>query len=307
MRGRYVFRQAGKIVGEQTNLITDSGRREILRFLAGQRGALGGAIGIGAGSIAPALTNTELVLEYGRTMVEVTAPDFNRRVVVYKTTLPQLLEGNIYEVGVWSNATNIVPVSNVLSFDPNNEAWTGGTWDATGTRLGGQGLRVDAATNTTTTVSLPIFAGDLTAVGYNDTFALAFYVWESNADLVRITFRSADALRYFTYTVDTPVKGYNIVKFTKANIVATGAIGYDEIVSVDVTVVSNPTDAPLDPELGTTLGYTGTRVSFDRLLVKPYNAEDIGNILISRSVLATPITKAPVAPMEIEYYLELGV
>lgn len=306
MRGTYVFKQAGEIVGTSTNLITTQGRREIMRFLAGHRGTIGGAIGLGVGDTPTALTDTELVLEYERIMVEVSAPDFTRGLIIYKGTIPKLMEGSIYESCLWTNPAQIAKSTNILSFDKDYEAWSTGTWSPTGTRLGGDGLRLDAATGLEVSSVLPVFTGNLVDVGLNDTFTLAVYCADANTDLVRVRFSAADDLRYFTYENLNPVKGYNILKFKKADFVQTGALNFSEVTKATVFVKANAADAPIDPEIGEPLGYTGTRATFDRLLVKPYNAEDIGNILVSRSVAGAPIVKSPVAPMEVEYYLELG-
>lgn len=304
MRGTYVFKQAGKIVGTSSNLITGAGRREILRFLANQRGTIGGAIGVGVGDQAPDLTDSDLVLEYERIMVEVSSPDFNRSLIIYKTTLPKELEGSIYEVGLWSNPTSLTRSSNVLSFDQGFEAWSGGSWLSAGTRLGGDGLVLAPATGGTVSSTLN-FTGNLADVAFNDTFALAFYSADQNTDWARVRFLNADGTSYFEYQFTEPVFGYNIVKFTKADFTKTGTLNWSDVVSAQVSVRANTTDAVIDPEIGEPLGYTGTRVTFDRLIVKPFTSEDVGNVLVSRSVRGAAIVKTPVAPMEIEYYLEL--
>lgn len=302
MRGYYIFRQKGEVVARAENLITTAGRREFLRYIAGHRSNFAGSIGVGAGGAAPTLADTALGLEFDRLNIDVSSPDFIRDMVVFKGTLPAMTVGVIHEIGLWTSAAGAQALTQTLTaFDKNKESWSAGTDTAANSRLGARGLEVTAATNTTAVATFNGFTADFSRLSAQDQFTLGVYVSDANTNTLRVRFLSSDGNSYYEFSTTNISQGYNIYNFNINNLTKTGTMTLADIRQIAVNVVSDATDTT------TGMGYTGSRVVFDALLLRPAGTFSSDNVLISRAVPGTPVVKAEGAPMDIEYYLDLDV
>lgn len=296
MKGIYRFYQNGMLVGKSDNLITTEGKRLILRYLAGQSPDLGGAIGLGVGSTAAALTDTRLTYEVDRAIVTLKNADYNTNVVIFKTTIPQNMIYKIYEACLWSSPSNSLNADYssrvITTFDLDVEPWTNATVDSTVARTSLDSVRVDAGANLTVSTRMQA-ALDLSGYSNNDTFLLAFNKVNANITDLTLSFENETGGSFKqTISITALPVGYNILSFPKSGFTATGTIAWNGITKFGV-----------DVKAGATAGY----VILDGLRIEDTDTVNQDYVLVSRSVLGTPLVKTDIAPMDIEYALEFNV
>lgn len=297
MRGFYRFYQNGNLIGEHENLLTTEGKRLILRYLAGQSPSLGGAIGLGVSSIAATVNDVIMGFEIERVPVSLKNADYTNNVVLFKGTIEQDAEFKIYEAGLWSTAANNLSGEFdsrlITTFDLDLEDWTNVTADTTANRTGPDAVRVDAAISSTTQARLDV---DMELSGYsaNDTFYLAFSKANNNINTIKLIFEdvvSGGSLS-LTKTVSSLPTGYNILAFRKGDFVASGTISWDSITRMGFDVTA-----------GGTAGY----VILDGLRIEDLDTPNQDFVLVSHTVLSSPLVKTSTAPMDVEYALDFNV
>lgn len=297
MRGIYRFYQDGKLVAERENLITTEGKRLILRYLAGQSPSLGAAIGLGVSAVAATASDAILGFEIKRIAVDLKNADYVNNVVLFKGTIEQDSAFSIYEAGLWSTATNDLSGefdSRLLTtFDTDLEAWTNITLDTSVARTGPDAARVDAASSATTSPRLDVDM-DLSGYSSNDTFYLAFSKPNNNIASIKLIFQDTTTGGSFslTKTVSSLPTGYNILAFRKGDFTASGTISWDSInrFGFDVTATA-------------TAGY----VVLDGLRIEDLDTTNQNFVLVSHTVLGSPLVKTNTAPMDVEYALDFSV
>jgi hypothetical protein len=237
-----------------------------------------------------------LTYEFDRATIYLTTPDYINRTIIFKGTIPEGTIGTIYEVGLYSspyssNNTGSSPRL-LASFESGYEAWSNGTYVAGNQRVGNNALRLAPATNGTLTTVLPSVGLDLSGYANTDQFTLAFYNQNTNASSVKVRLRAPGGAAYYEYTVSNPVAGYNVVTFNKSAFSTTGVVDFANIDSLELSVSSKATGA--------------SQVDFDGFRVDSgVVSED--NVLISRSVLPTPVPKTGLREMDVEYALEVSL
>lgn len=297
MRGIYRFYQAGKLIGEHKNLITDEGKRLVLRYLAGQAPSLGGAIGLGVSAVAANTADVSLGFEIERIPVNLRNADYTTDVVLFKGTIDQDVTFKIYEAGLWSTASNNLSGefdSRLLTtFDLELEEWTNVVVDTTANRTSVDAVRVDAAISSTASPRLEVEM-DLSGYSVNDTFLLAFSKPNNNISTITMVFEDVISGGNLTLskTVSSLPTGYNVISFRKGDFVASGIVDWDNINSMGFDVTA-----------GGTAGY----VILDGVRVEDTDTPNQDFILVSHTVLASPLEKTNVAPMDVEYALEFNV
>src|SRR6476469_6797323 len=114
-------------------MITQQGVTYIKRYLAGFVPSMAQSIAFGLGNRAESNTDTKLQFEVERVDINLTSYDFVNNKLIFKAELPDDFQGQIYEVGLFSQPSNAVAGefgSKMLSsFDSFDEGWT---VDATG-------------------------------------------------------------------------------------------------------------------------------------------------------------------------------
>lgn len=296
MRGTYRFYQDGELIASHKNLLTTEGKRLILRYLAGQAPSLGGAIGLGVSATPATVDDFRLGFEVDRAVVDLRSADYANNVVLFKGTLPQEAEYIIYEAGLWSATSNVLAGNfaseNITSFELGVEEWTNAMVDTSHNRTTEDAVRIDVTGGSSTSSRIDV---DVDYSGYtaNDDFLLAFYKPDNGVDTITLIFE--DVLTGGTLTNAVTVSslpvGYNIISFRKGDFIATGTIDWGTITRMGFDVAA------------TTTSY----VVLDSLRVEDTDTPNQEYILVSRSVLGTPIVKTSVSPMDVEYALEFNV
>lgn len=296
MKGTYRFYQDGELIATQKNLITTEGERLILRYLAGSATSLGAAIGLGVVETTATVNDKRLGFEVYRASVDVRSIDYDANTVLFKGAIDQNAVFNLYEAGLWSTETNALGATDstfLTTFDLTSEAWTNVTADVTFPRTSEDSIRVDATANATTSPRLEV---DMDLAGYSpeDVFVLAFYKADSNIASITLYFGNSLTGGSFTLTktISAMPVGYNVVEFRKGDFVVNGGITWDDIDTLGLNVTA-----------GATAGY----VIVDGLRAEDTDTPDQDHVLVSRTVMATPLVKSSTAPMDVEYTLEFGV
>lgn len=291
MKGVYTFSQNGRVVGTQENLITTAGRKTLLEFVAGYQRILVGTLSVGVGSAAAAVSDRGLNFEVSRQAVIGTGIDYGNNSVIFRSQLPATEEYVLYEIGASSSTLESVPFGSMLLLDFNPlDAWTAGTWVATNSRMG-SALQLTSAASTTTETSLSGLTVDLS--GYSDLDKFVTAIRANNAFVGSLAIRfMTDASNYFTWTIASPASGvYTVASTTRGAVTATGAPSWSNITQIAYRVTA-------------TSGGTAS-IDLDGLRVEDSGTIREDNVLISRAVLGTPVTKTPGIPLDIEYAITL--
>lgn len=297
MRGIYRFYQEGKLIAESSNLITTEGKRLILRYLAGQAPSLGAAIGVGISEKPAEESDVMLGFEIDRVAVSLKNADYMNDVVLFKGTIEQDADYKIYEAGLWSSDFNNLSGefdSRLLTtFDLDIEEWTNAVADTTANRTSVDAVRVDALANETTECRLDVEM-DLSGYSANDTFYLAFSKPDNNVESLRMVFEdpisggSVSLLK----NIDILPEGFNILEFRKGDFAASGTINWNNITRFGVDVTA-----------GSSNGY----VILDGIRIEDVDTPNQDFVLVSHTVLSSPLVKTGIAPMDIEYALDFNV
>ncbi len=296
IKGTYRFYQNGELIATQKNLITSEGERLILRYLAGSASSIGSAIALGVMQTPATIGDKRLGFEVYRASVEVRSIDYNANTILFKGAIDQNAVFNLYEAGLWSTETNSLGTTDSTSlttFDLTSELWTNVTADATQARTSEDSIRVDALASSTTSPRLEVDM-DLSGYSTEDIFTLAFYKANNNINSITLYFGNSltGGTLTLTKTISAMPVGYNVVEFRKGDFVVNGGISWDDIDTLGVDVTA-----------GGTAGY----VIIDGLRAEDTDTPDQDHILVSRTVMATPLVKTSTAPMDVEYTLEFSV
>lgn len=297
MRGIYRFYQNNELIAEHENLLTTEGKRLILRYLAGQSPSLGGAIGLGVSSVAATVNDATLGFEINRVPVSLKNADYTTNVVLFKGTIDQDVSFSIYEAGLWSTAANSLSGEFdsrlITTFDTDLEDWTNVTVDTTANRTGPDAVRVNAAISSTTQTRLDVDM-DLSGYSANDTFLLAFSKPNNNISTIKLIFEDvvSGGSISLTKTVSSLPTGYNVLAFKKGDFTASGTISWDSISRMGFDVTA-----------GGTAGY----VILDGLRVEDLDTPNQDFVLVSHTILSSPLVKSDTAPMDVEYALDFNV
>jgi hypothetical protein len=296
-KGTYRFYQNGRLVGQSDNIITTAGRRAILQYLAGRGGSVGSSLALGTGSAVATIADKRLTFEVDRATIDVLSALYDSNYLVFKATIPQDRVFTIYEVGLFNLPQDGLSTSTgrvLASFETGLETWSAGTYTTTvNARVGGEALRLQPAGSGTveTILDAPMDLGSYTI---DDNFTIAFYKNSSNASSLILKFKNANGDNFsLSKSINALPNGYNIVTFRKGDFTASSL----SILWSDLTQVSISHSA--------TAG-GASDIYLDGMRVEDDDYESTDYALTSRSVLATPVVKSDVSPMDIEYALELA-
>lgn len=297
MRGFYRFYQNGKMIAEHENLITTEGKRLVLRYLAGQSPSLGGAIGMGVMPTEATVDDSILGFEVQRVPVSLRSADYTNNLVLFKGTIDQDMTFKIYEAGLWSMPANTLSgefdSALITTFDTDLEEWSDVEIDSTISRTSADSVKVSASSSSTTSPRLDVDM-DLSGYSANDNFVLAFNKTNGNITTIKLIFENviSGGSLSLEKTISSLPNGYNTLVFRKGDFVADGTIGWNSIDRMGFDV---------------TAGGTAGNVILDGLRVEDVDTPNQDFILVSRSVLSSPLVKTDVAPMDVEYALEFNV
>ncbi len=308
LKGTYVFYEDGKEIYRSENVITKFGKRFLTNFVAGNVFGFSKDMAFGIDSTAATENDTRLGFEFYRTPVLFGTPDIQTvsnttsYAVVYKTTIPQDIVGEVYEVGIYpSTRSSINDFDSKYISDFNDSLdWE----DSSGNnpsvidsnyRIGGNVLRMYATSTTPREYKSNINSLDLSGYSTLDTIRLAYYREDANLASIKIRLYS-DPTRYYEATiVPTSGNGYKI----SADIPLSTFFSGSTSPAPDITNI-NQVGIIVTASAGTTY------VGMDGLRINDEDTFDPTFGMISRSVLSTPLSKVSGRQVDVEYRLSLG-
>lgn len=294
MKGYYKVYDKGDLVAELPNILTNSGRIAIGRYLAGERASWGDALAIGSGDSTPDLTNKSLDMEFWRE--EVDFKSYNgpasspANKLILRSIIPSRVAGFIHEIGVYCTLTpdQILQYGPIIAaFDSSQENWSGGSDDLLSYRIGTKSLRVESGLSATLE-----YYGDLRAFGQDTKFKLAYFSFGSATSVkIRIASNSSN-YREYAFEPDLGA-GYRVESWALADFDQVGNPDWKEFFTLEVEV-----EGPGD-------------IVFDGFSATDERPEDITTVLVSRALVNTNgdnfIEKLPTRELQIEYLIDLGV
>lgn len=315
IKGEYIFYQDGQEIGRSENLITKFGKRFLTTYLAGnvsfdQKDL---AIGIASDSdFAVADTNARLGFEFYRAPISfgttdiVTSGGSTTYSVVYKTTIPQDVAGVIKEIGLYPGtriSTNNYDSRFLSDFENNREWYDSSNANpaivTTPTPRIGAGViehkfNTGDTTNTTKEFKYNIGNFDLSGYSVNDNLALAYNRANTNSSQIRIKFYSSSS-DYFYGDISPSGTGDKISTVSMSDVFA-NQNGTPDASSISIIGI----------EVTRTSAASAATIYLDGLRINDQDTFDPIFGLISRSDIASPITKVAGRPIDIEYKITLG-
>lgn len=309
IKGTYIFYDDGKEIGRHHNVITKFGKRFLTNFIAGNISSLGKDMAFGIDNTAATEGDTRLGFEFYRAPVLFGSTDIQTvssvtsYSVVYKTTIPQDIVGQIYEVGLYPStrasinnfdSKYISDFSDVLDWEDSGAVNPLVVTD--NYRIGGNLLDMTASTSSSKEYKSSINTLDLSGYSTADSIKLAYYREDANLSNIKIRLYS-EASKYYEATV-TPSAGTGY------------KISSDILLSTFFSGATNPgPDITNINQVGivvTASGGGSTTAGLDGLRINDEDTFDPEFGLISRSVLATPISKVAGRQVDVEYRLDLN-
>jgi hypothetical protein len=218
LKGTYVFYENGKEVARRSNVITKFGKRFLTNFIAGNIVTLSKDMAFGIDGTSATENDTRLGFEFyrapvlfGSTDIQ-TADGVTTYSVVYKTTIPQDVVGEIYEIGLYpstrssinnfdskfiTNFDSIVDWEDSSGINPLN---TGSNY-----RIGGNLLRMSASANSSKEYKSTIPSLNISGYSTADTIRVAYYREDANLSTIKVRLYS-DNSKYYEATI-TPSSG----------------------------------------------------------------------------------------------------
>jgi hypothetical protein len=249
-------------------MITAQGKTAIRRFLAGYQGTIADTLAVGLGAAA----GESMQCEWARYPIGTVGTNVDNSQTVFKSSGVVGLSGTVYEIGLIQGAGGVPNDTIVSHFNDTEEAWTGNGYSfvTTNSRLD-KGLKVTPNQAVTSFIN----PTDLSGFGPQDQAVLAAYSAATGTAKVTLNFANGSSVVYsFSLSV-----GYNIVKTIKSSATATGQVDWLGANKITVTSTSDTT--------------------FDLFKFAPVAA--LNEIIVARTVIATPFKTTTTLPLEIEY------
>jgi hypothetical protein len=298
-------------------MITKFGKRFLTDYIAGNSNFTSKdlALGIATSSqYALADTNTRLGFEIYRMPVGLSSISIEsdgsggfNYYAIFQTTIPQDVSGVISEIGLYPGirkSLNLFDSKSITSFE-NNTLWLDSSGDspalesntADGTtfvsKIGQNMVRFNVNQSAVKEYVNSIVLLDISGYSTADSLSIAYKKADNNTSKIRVKLYSSSSAYYY------------------ADFTPSGA-DEDKIQSVLMsTVFSNIVGSPDQTNINqigveVTAGAGGnTVVYFDGLRINDEDTFDPLYGLISRQLLATPLTKPAGRPVDVEYKLQL--
>lgn len=307
IEGRIRFIQDGEVVAEGCNLITNIGKRAILRYLAGQVDNYASGLVVGVSSTTPNATDTALSFEVSRMPIMISSvKDYVNFDIVYRAQLPKGLQASIREVGLVSNVTSSSTrglFNRVLSqMDSSGEGWTALSGpaissDTANSRFGQDGLRVNTIPlSTTSLLELPV-ALDMSGYVQTDQIRLLYTTFDTNCQEIKVEFLASNGKSLYTLiTPPTHTAGAGNPQVNIASVPITSFVNWandwNDVVDIRVTTTAKSAGA--------------CSIMFDGLIIVDNNTIDENSCLVTRAAVG-PVTKSSNVDMDIEYTLRFAL
>lgn len=301
MRGTYRVYEDGKLIAEESNLITTAGKSIITQYLAGKIPSYAGAIAIGSGTTAAADSDTSLAMEYTRLPIYASYANIGASYkIVHKAVFPENTAGYITEMGLWPSLGN--PVSSLTDQRMLVSSVTAGVvWTETvATVISAAGIASAAGGSTnirigTNSISFTANAAgttpcniDLSQYSPSDLIKVAFYAGSSSANSFTVRLE-VDSSNYYSKSISHGSStAYQINSSAISTWTATGAPTLGGIKTVRVT------------------NGAGTVLYLDGIKVDPISTFNPVYNLVSRAVLGSPIVKRAGSRYDLEYEITVN-
>ena len=307
IKGTYIVYENNKEVVRQSNIITKFGKRFLTNYLAGNITNPQKDMAFGIDSTSATENDSRLGFEFYRTPILIASTDIQTQSsvttynIVFKTTIPQDVSGQINEVGVYPSlrsSINNFDSKFITDFNDYLDWETSGGSNpnivTTNQKIGDNMLVMSSNTTSAQEYKTSVLPIDLSGYSVNDTITLAYYKNDTNLSSIKIRLYTT-ASDYYEVTV-TPASGtgYKITSAIPLSTVFSSSTG-----SPDKTNI-NQIGIIVTPSSGNT-----TTVSMDALRINDEDTFDPIFGLISRAVFSTPLNKIAGRAVDVEYKLEL--
>lgn len=307
IKGTYIFSQNGKEFYRSENIITKFGKRFFTNFIAGNISDLEKDMAFGIDSTTATENDTRLGFEVYRVPVTLgatdiqTVNDVTTYSVVYKTTIPQDVSGEIKEVGIYPSTRSSINnfdskfISDFYdSLDWKDENNNNPQYSTSGVKIGDNVL-----TMTSNSTSAREYTQDITPIdfsGYSvyDSIKIAFYKNDANLSSVKVRFYSSNNGYYEITFTPSSGSGYYLSSDVLMSTVFAGATSNPDKTAINkIGIIVTPTSG------------NSTSVGMDGLRINDEDTFDPSFGLISRSVLSTALSKSTGRAVDVEYKLDL--
>lgn len=307
IKGTYIFYQDGKEIHRSENVITKFGKRFITNFIAGNINTAKKDIAIGIDSTSATENDTRLGFEFYRLPVTIGSTDIQTDglgattyAVVYKTTLPQDIAGQINEIGLYPSlrsSTNNYDSKFISDFN-NYLDWTtseGYNPDTltTNMKIGDTMLKMQSNSTSAREYKATVSPIDISGYSINDTIKLAYY--KNDANLASIKIRMYSSANDYYETTITPASGtgYKLSSGIPLSTALSSATGSPDKTNINqIGIIITPTSGNT-----TWAGIDGLRINDEDTFDPTFG-------LISRSVV-TALTKSAGRQIDVEYRLDM--
>lgn len=277
-------------------MITTEGTLHVKRYMAGWVPSIALSMAFGVGESDEVPGSTMLDFEVGRSDVDIVAYDFETDKLIFKATLDEGFDATLYEVALYSLESNTGAGeygSRILTtFDSETETWlqagTPATYSTDNTRVGADSVLITAASSGSVTVTQADIMMNLSGYSAADEFNFAFYCDNGNVNSLRFRMKTDNANYYDVAIPASSISaGFNLVRMTKGQAVATGNPSWEFITSVEVTVNAKATGA--------------VAVNLEGIRIEDMDTISPDYVLVARSKLAIPFDKVGGRVQEIEF------
>jgi hypothetical protein len=306
IKGTYIFYEDGKEICRSNNVITKFGKRFLTNFIAGNISNNKKDMAIGIDSTTATENDTRLGFEFYRLPVTTGSTDIQTSggtttySVVYKTTIPQDISGQINEIGIYPSLR-----SSVNNFDSkfisdfndflNWETSIGGNPSVTTSnmKIGDNVLTMSSNGTSAQEYKASISPLDLSGYSVNDSVKLAYYKNDSTLSSIKVRFYSSPTAYYETTFTPASGTGYKISSDILLSTAFASSSGSPDKTNINqIGVIITPTSSNT-----TSVGMDGLRINDEDTFDPIYG-------IISRSVV-TPLTKLAGRSIDIEYRLDM--
>ena len=310
IKGTYIFYEDGKEIYRQPNVITKFGKRFLTNVIAGNADSHKRDIAIGIGSNSATENDTRLQFEWYRLPVLFGSTDIQTDQntgdttysVIYKATLPQNIDGQIKEIGLYpverqslnqfedrflSDFSDAIAWYDDQGFSPSS---TYNTDSVTYSKIGSSVINFDSGAEYYTNLFL-----DLSGYSSNDSITIAYYKYDTHASLIKVKFYSSDTAYYEISLTPDSGTGHKISSEILLSSLFTNGVNDPDATKIfKIGIESIPSSGQ-----STVIGMDGLRVN-DKDTFDPIYG------IISRSVLTDAITKYAGRQLDVEYKVDMS-
>jgi len=279
-------------------MITKFGKRFLTNQIAGNISSLNKDIAIGIDLDAESENNTRLGFEFYRLPVLFGTTDIQTESgtttysVIFKTTIPQDVEGHINEIGLYpsiKSSINNYDSKFITDFSSYTD-WTDSDgfkadYLTSNARIGNNILIMQSDSSNENEYVYNIENLDLSGYSINDTLRLAYYKQDENLQSIKIKFYSSET-QYFEIIITPPSGTGNLIT---DNILMSEVFDGASAIAPDKSSI-NKIGITITPN-----GANTTYVGFDGLRINDEDTFDPIFGLISRSIVSTSTTVSGVS------------